>query len=73
MERSDPAPLPADVVQIVEDLNPWWQSGRLRKPPPPYQRRDVRELIGRIAKPHGLIEVIRRHFGSPPGTGRPAH
>ena len=51
--------LPAEVIQILSDLNPWWTSGRPRKLSPPYQRRGVPELLARVSRPQGLIEVIR--------------
>lgn len=51
--------IPAEVIQVLEDLNPWWKTGRLRKPPPPYRRRGVPELIDRITRKKGLIEIIR--------------
>lgn len=51
--------LPDEVVQILMDLNPWWSTGKLRKPAPPYRRRGVPELLARVTRPQGLIEVIR--------------
>jgi predicted AAA+ superfamily ATPase len=48
-----------DVIQILKDLNPWWDSGEMRRPPPPYMRRGVAELLRRILRPRGLIEVVR--------------
>jgi uncharacterized protein len=54
-----PANLPPEVVQILADLNPWWQTGRVRKSAPPYKRRGVPELLARVRRPQGLIEVIR--------------
>lgn len=52
-------PLPDEVIQILFDLNPWWRTGKLRKPPPPYHRRGVPELLARVIRSQGLIEVIR--------------
>jgi predicted AAA+ superfamily ATPase len=48
-----------DIVQILNDLNPWWETGTLRKAAQPYQRRGVPELLRRVTRPQGLIEVIR--------------
>ncbi len=53
------AEISAEVVQVLEDLNPWWTTGRLRKPPPAYLRRGVPELVARIARNKGLVEIIR--------------
>src|SRR5437879_5912886 len=53
------AALPAEVEQILFDLNPWWTLGTLRKPPPPYLRRNVPELLESMSRPQGLIEVVR--------------
>jgi uncharacterized protein len=51
--------LAEEIVQVLADLNPWWQSGKLRRPPPPYLRRGVRELLQRMQRSKGLIEIIR--------------
>jgi predicted AAA+ superfamily ATPase len=51
--------LPNEVIQILYDLNPWWLIGKLRKPAPPYLRRGVPELIARVTRRQGLIEIIR--------------
>ncbi|HZE95463.1 MAG TPA: ATP-binding protein [Planctomycetota bacterium] len=55
----DPAPLSTEVIQILKDLNPWWDTGKLRREPHPYHRRGVRELIHRLSSPKGLIEILR--------------
>ena len=52
-------PLPSEIIQIIRDLNPWWEIGRLRKPAPRYLRRGVSELLARVVRPRGLVEVIR--------------
>lgn len=45
---------------MLLDLNPWWgDPPRIRPEPPPYVRPAVMELVTRLSKPHGLIEVIR--------------
>lgn len=49
----------SEVVQVLADLNPWWKTGRLRKAPPAYLRRGVPELLSRISRRKGLIEIIR--------------
>jgi len=51
--------LPEDVESILRDLNPWWESGRLRTAPPPYHRRGVDAIIHRLRQKSRLIEVIR--------------
>jgi uncharacterized protein len=58
-ERPPEASLAGEVINILNDLNPWWFSGRMRKPPPPYQRRGVPDLLKRMERPQGLIEVVR--------------
>ena len=58
-ERPTEASLAGEVINILNDLNPWWFSGRMRKPPPPYQRRGVPDLLKRMERPQGLIEVVR--------------
>lgn len=62
MARNVPPPVKAlstDAVQILEDLNPWWKTGKLRKPAPHYHRRGVPQLIQRMSQGGGLIEIIR--------------
>lgn len=56
---ASPPTLDPDVVSVLMDLNPWWTTGRLRKAPPPYRRRGVPELLDRMSRPSGLIEVVR--------------
>jgi uncharacterized protein len=51
--------IPAEAIQVLRDLNPWWAIGHLRKPAPPYRRRGVDGLITRMARRSGLIEIIR--------------
>ena len=48
-----------EVINILNDLNPWRFSGKMRKPPPPYQRRGVPDLLKRMERRQGLIEVVR--------------
>ena len=48
-----------DAIQILADLNPWWETGRLRKPSPHYHRRGVPQLIHRMVRGGQLIEIIR--------------
>ncbi len=54
-----PSGMSPEVVQVLEDLNPWWTTGRLRKSPHTYLRRGVPELVARIVRSKGLIEIIR--------------
>lgn len=49
----------SEVVGILRDLNPWWQTGKLRTAAPRYHRRGVNGIIQRLKKRTGLIEVIR--------------
>lgn len=51
--------LAAEVVEILKDFNPWWETGALRKPSPPYQRRGIPALLQRLSRRTGLIEVLR--------------
>lgn len=53
-----PPPLQSEVVRILEDFNPWWHR-RPRRELPPFRRRGVPELLSRLAKPKGLIEIVR--------------
>lgn len=64
-------PLSDEAAQVIRDLNPWWDDPqRIRPDPPPYVRPRVRELAERIAKPKGLVEVIRgpRQVGKTTGV-----
>lgn len=54
-----PGPISSEVVGILRDLNPWWETGKLRTPAPRYHRRGVEGIIQRLKKKTGLIEVIR--------------
>lgn len=51
--------LSGEVIDVLKDLNPWWETGRLRRSPPPYLRRGVPDLLERMLAPRGLIEVVR--------------
>ncbi len=79
-------PLSSDAVQVLRDLNPWWADPRVVRPEPPkYRRPLVAELLNRLQRPKGLIEVVRgpRQVGKTTGihqiiqdlirAGRPAH
>ncbi len=59
MDKPQGDDLAEEVVQVIEDLNPWWQTGKLRRQPPGYLRRGVGELLQRMQRKTGLIEVIR--------------
>ncbi|MBI4230607.1 MAG: ATP-binding protein [Planctomycetes bacterium] len=53
-------PLSPEAIQVLRDLNPWWEDPRVVRPvPPPYRRPLVREIGRRMAQPKGLVEVIR--------------
>lgn len=63
--------LSADAGQILRELNPWWTgSGRVRPQPPPYRRRLVVDLLRRLQRPRGLVEVVRgpRQVGKTTGV-----
>src|SRR5262245_25605132 len=53
------ATLTDEVINVLKDLNPWWERGRLRRPPPSYLRRGVPALLQRMLARKGLIEVVR--------------
>jgi predicted AAA+ superfamily ATPase len=49
-----------ETVQVIRDLNPWWQVPAVVRPEPPaFQRPLVAELSARLRRPKGLIEVVR--------------
>ena len=48
-----------EAIQILRDLNPWWQTGKLRTPAPRYRRRGVDGIISRLERRSRLIEIIR--------------
>ena len=54
-----PHAMPQEIIQVLEDLNPWWRTGKPRKTPPAYLRRGVPELAARIGRAKGLIEIVR--------------
>lgn len=51
----------ADVVQVLKDLNPWWeQPAQVRPKPPDFRRPVVQDLSRRLrAKRGSLTEVVR--------------
>ncbi len=52
--------LSAESEQVLRDLNPWWVNPTAVRPEPPaYRRPLVRELAARLARPKGVIEVVR--------------
>src|SRR5438093_6757367 len=52
--------LSAEAIQVLRDLNPWWADPKVVRPePPPYRRPLVVELLRRLQRPKGLIEVVR--------------
>jgi len=53
-------PLSAEAGQVLSELNPWWREpGTVRPEPPRYRRRLVADLLTRLQRPRGLIEVVR--------------
>lgn len=53
------AVFPDELVQILHDLNPWWTTGKQRREPPRYMRPGTQQLLFRLLRPKGLIEVVR--------------
>ncbi len=52
--------LSAEAAQILKELNPWWREpGAVRPDPPPYRRPLVADLLRRLQRRRGLIEVVR--------------
>ncbi|MCI0371084.1 MAG: ATP-binding protein [candidate division NC10 bacterium] len=52
--------IPEEVIGVLRDLNPWWADPELVRPaPPPYRRRAIQEIEGRLRSRGKLIEVIR--------------
>jgi predicted AAA+ superfamily ATPase len=52
--------LSAEAAQILRELNPWWREpGTVRPDPPPFRRPLVADLLKRLQRPRGLIEVVR--------------
>lgn len=52
--------LSAEARQVLAQLNPWWVSpGSVRPEPPRYRRPLVLELLRRLQRPRGLIEIVR--------------
>jgi len=61
MEQTDlfGAPSP-EAIQVLRDLNPWWEDPEIVRPKPPrYRRPTLVSLAARLRRPKGLIEVIR--------------
>jgi hypothetical protein len=52
--------LSAEAGQVLRELNPWWaEPGTVRPEPPRYRRPAVADLLKRLQRPRGLIEVVR--------------
>jgi uncharacterized protein len=52
--------LSGEAIQVLNELNPWWQEpGVMRPTPPKFRRRSTLDLLARLRDPRGLIEVIR--------------
>jgi len=58
-EQPADSSLSNEVIHVLNDLNPWWDSGKTRREPPLYLRRGVPDLQERMMRPKGLIEVVR--------------
>jgi hypothetical protein len=56
---SGDADLGPEASRILQELNPWWETGALRQGPHSFRRRGVDALITRLARPRGLIEIVR--------------
>jgi hypothetical protein len=49
-----------EIIQVLKDLNPWWERpGTVRPAPPPYRRRLTQDIFGRLFSRGKLIEIIR--------------
>lgn len=49
-----------EARRVLWDLNPWWEEPpRIRPEPPSFVRHAVKDLLNRLRKPKGLIEVVR--------------
>ncbi|MBI1831772.1 MAG: ATP-binding protein [Planctomycetes bacterium] len=48
-----------EAIAILRDLNPWWETGKLRTPAPRYHRRGVDAILQRLKRGSKLIEVLR--------------
>lgn len=48
-----------EVVQILEDLNPWWRRPEEDPAPPPYRRPRTKEVFERLRNRGSLIEIVR--------------
>jgi predicted AAA+ superfamily ATPase len=61
-----------DALPILEDFNPWWFPRKPRRPLPGYRRRGVPELLQRLSRKKGLIEIIRgpRQVGKTTAIGQ---
>jgi len=55
------ADLSVEAVQVIEQLNPWWSSDPpiVRPMPPKYRRPLITELLTRLSRPKGTVEVVR--------------
>lgn len=52
--------LSQEAVQVLRDLNSWWQAQvAVRPAPPDYRRPLVRDLSARLRQPKGIIEIVR--------------
>lgn len=52
--------VPADVEQILGELNPWWRAPhKIRPVPPQYRRRRVGRILAAIDRPRSVIQVLR--------------
>ncbi len=52
--------LSSEAGQVLRELNPWWaEPGTVRPKPPRYRRPAVGDLLTRLQRPRGVIEVVR--------------
>jgi predicted AAA+ superfamily ATPase len=56
-ENSDS--FPQETAQVLRDINPWWDSGRVRPTPPAYERTQVRALLKALDRPEAKIQALR--------------
>ncbi len=53
-------PISQESIQVLKDLNPWWNEPAVVRPEPPrYRRPRVVDLARRLTREQGLVEVVR--------------
>jgi predicted AAA+ superfamily ATPase len=47
-----------EAVEVLRSLNTWWVDGAVRPAPPSYRRPAIVDLVRRLRKPRGVVEVL---------------